>query len=210
MAIEVYPLLARGVFATFGYFVIDGKTGRGVLVDPGAQPELFLSAVSERGWQIDAILLTHGHFDHMGAAGELRDVWDAPVMAHELADRYLLDPQMNLSATHGCALTLPDASRLSDGDLVPVGRVEGALEVLHVPGHTDDSCAYLCEQRGFALVGDTIYEGRPGLTVFPTGNGRRLRTSIGDKLLSLPPDTLLLSGHSRPITVAQLAASMRS
>ncbi|SDR64748.1 MBL fold metallo-hydrolase [Parafannyhessea umbonata] len=147
MAVEVYPLLARGVFATFGYFVIDGETGRGVLVDPGAQPGLFLSAARERDWKIDAILLTHGHFDHMGAAGELRDAWSAPVRAHELADRYLLDPRLNLSADHGTPITLAGASKLSDGDRIPVGGIAGALEVLHVPGHTDDSCAFWCEQE---------------------------------------------------------------
>jgi hydroxyacylglutathione hydrolase len=173
MAVDVYPLLARGVFATFGYFVIDGEMGRGVLVDPGAQPGLFLSAARERGWKIDAILLTHGHFDHMGAAGELRDAWSAPVRAHELADRYLLDPRLNLSAEHGAPITLAGASKLSDGDCIPVGGIAGALEVLHVPGHTDDSCAFWCEQGGFALVGDAVYEGGPGLTVFPTGDGCR-------------------------------------
>lgn len=210
MAIEVYPLLARGVFATFGYFVIDGEAGRGVLVDPGAQPGLFLSAARERGWGVDAILLTHGHFDHMGAAGELRDAWGVPVMAHELAGRYLLDPQLNLSVGHGRAITLPGMSKLSDRDRIPVGGIAGALEVLHVPGHTDDSCAFYCEQGGFALVGDTVYEGGPGLTVFPTGDGPRLRESIRKSILTLPPDTMLLSGHSRPMTVALLAASMRS
>ncbi len=69
MAVEIYPLLARGVFATYGYFVVDSETDRGVLVDPGAQPDLFLRAIRENGWSIEAILLTHGHFDHMGAVG---------------------------------------------------------------------------------------------------------------------------------------------
>ena len=89
------------------------------------------------------------------------------------------------------------------------GGIAGALEVLHVPGHTDDSCAFWCEQGGFALVGDAVYEGGPGLTVFPTGDGPRLRESIRKSILALLPDTMLLSGHSRPMTVAMLAASMR-
>ena len=204
MAIEVYPLLARGVFATYGYFVIDGDTGRGVLVDPGAQADLFLAAARDRKWQIEAILLTHGHFDHMAAAGELARAWGCPVMAHELADRYLLDSRLNLSAGHGRATTLPGASKFANGDRISVGSVEGALEVIHVPGHTDDSCAFWCEQEGFALVGDTVYEGGPGLTVFPTGDERMLHESIRSRILALPPETLLLSGHSRPMTVAQL------
>lgn len=205
MSVEVYPLLARGVFATYGYFVIDSDTWHGTLVDPGAQPELFASAARERGWVIDAILLTHGHFDHMGAAGVLRDAWGVQIMAHELAGRYLLDPLLNLSAGHGCALTLSGASAFVDGDRISIGGSPNTLEVLHAPGHTDDSCAFWCEEGGFALVGDTVYEGGPGLTVFPTGDERRLYESIRKKLLPLPPSTVLLSGHSRPMTVEQLS-----
>lgn len=208
MPVEIRPLLARGVFATYGYFVIDSTAGRGVLVDPGAQPQLLLEAARGHRWQIDAILLTHGHFDHMGAAAALRDELGAPVMAHELADRYLLDPNLNLSASHGRNVTVPDTLKLTDGDRVPLPG-GAALEVLHVPGHTDDSCVFYCEETGVALVGDTVYEGGPGLTVFPTGDAARLGLSIKEKLLTLPPDTVLLSGHSRPMTVAQLGRVMR-
>ena len=87
---------------------------------------------------------------------------------------------------------------------IPLGS-PNTLEVLHAPGHTDDSCAFWCEEGGFALVGDTVYEGGPGLTVFPTGDERRLYESIRKKLLPLPPSTVLLSGHSRPMTVEQLS-----
>ena len=205
MAVEIHPLLTRGVFATYGYFVIDSDTGHGVLVDPGAQPRLFLDAVRGRRWQIDAILLTHGHFDHMGAANALRDELGVPIMAHELADRYLLDAMLNLSAEHGRNITVGDTLKFADGDRIPLAGGRAALEVLHVPGHTEDSCAFYCADAGVALVGDTVYEGGPGLTVFPTGNAARLRRSIEEKLLALPPDTVLLSGHSRPMTVAQLA-----
>ena len=208
MAVEIHSLLARGAFATYGYFVIDGDTGRGVLVDPGAQPQLFLDAVRGCCWQIEAILLTHGHFDHMGAASALRDELDAPVMAHELADRYLLNPQLNLSAEYGRNVTVGDTLKFADGDRIPVSDRSAALEVLHVPGHTDDSCAFYCEEAHVALVGDTVYEGGPGLTVFPTGNAARLRRSIEEKLLALPPGTVLLSGHSRPMTVSSLRQSI--
>ena len=183
--------------------------GRAWIVDPGQEARRIADLLAGKGLEPAAILLTHGHFDHMGAAGELRDAWSAPVRAHELADRYLLDPRLNLSAEHGAPITLAGASKLSDGDRIPVGGIAGALEVLHVPGHTDDSCAFWCEQGGFALVGDAVYEGGPGLTVFPTGDGPRLRESIRKSILALLPDTMLLSGHSRPMTVAMLAASMR-
>lgn len=209
MAAQVYPLLARDVFATYGYFVADDATGHGLLVDPGAQPNLFLHAIREGGWDAEAILLTHGHFDHTGAANELREELGIPVMAHELADRYLLDPALNLSAEHGRSVTVADTAKFADGDRIALSGGNLALDALHVPGHTDDSCAFFCEEGGFAIVGDTVYEGGPGLTVFPTGDAARLRESIYSKLLALPGDTLLLSGHSRPMTVEQLRRAVR-
>ena len=209
MAAQVYPLLARDVFATYGYFVIDDATGRGFLVDPGTQPNLFMRAIRENGWGIEAILLTHGHFDHTGAANELREELGIPVMAHELADRYLLDPRLNLSAEHGCSVTVADTAKFADGARIALSDGSVALEVLHVPGHTDDSCAFFCEEACFALVGDTVYEGGPGLTVFPTGDAARLNESIRARLLALPDNTVLLSGHSRPMTVGRLKRAVR-
>lgn len=204
MAAQVYPLLARDVFATYGYFVIDDASGCGFLVDPGAQPGLFLQAIRERGWGIEAILLTHGHFDHTGAVNAIRDELGIPAMAHESTDRYLLDPRLNLSAAHGRNVTVPDTVKFADGDRIELAAGDLSLEVLHVPGHTDDSCAFYSADASVAFVGDTVYEGGPGLTVFPTGDATRLHQSIRGKLFVLPPDTLLFSGHSRPIAAEQL------
>lgn len=208
MSVKVYPLLAHGVFATYGYFVMDNETCHGFLIDPGAQPQLFLQAIRENSWTIEAILLTHGHFDHTGAVNDLRRELDIPALAHDLSDRYLLDARLNLSASHGRNVAVPDTVKFSDGEHLELSSGCIALEVLHVPGHTDDSCAFYCMQGGFALVGDTVYEGGPGLTVFPTGNTRKLYTSIREKILALPESTMLLSGHSRPLTAARLKASM--
>lgn len=205
MAVEVYPLLARGVFATYGYFVMDGDTGHGLLVDPGAQARLFMRAAAERGWTVESILLTHGHFDHFGAVEELRAAWGVPVYAHESSPCYLSDPALNLSSAYGPAMALEGTEALHDGDLVESPACPAvSLEVLHVPGHTLDSCAFYSAVAGVAFVGDTVYEGGPGLTVFPTGDEGVLASSVRDKLLALPDDTLLLSGHSRPMAVGEL------
>lgn len=84
-----------------------------------------------------------------------------------------------------------------------------SLSVLRVPGHTEDSLVYVLGDTNIAFVGDVVYEGGPGLTVFPTGNAAELSRSIHEKVLTLPDDTQLLSGHSRPLTVAALRAAMR-
>lgn len=204
----IEPIVAHGVFGTYGYFVADEETGHALLIDPGAQPELFARMAQRRGWEVEAILLTHGHFDHTGAVGALREAWGCPVYAHELAPRYLMDSQLNLSAMHGLDVRVPDVLPLRNGGRLELAGGAVALDVLHVPGHTDDSCAFYLASEGVAFVGDAVYDGGPGLTVFPTGDAVRLHESICGKLLTLPPDTTLLSGHYRPMTVAELAAVM--
>lgn len=209
MAAKVYPLIAQGVFATFGYFIVDGKTGHALLIDPGSQPELFESVVEEQDWLVEKILLTHGHFDHMGAADALRNSWDAPIYAHRLSPRYLEDPYLNLSASHGLDITLEGTEPLKEGDAIAISTDDSiSLQVSHVPGHTEDSVAYVLFDSGLAFVGDTVYEGGPGLTIFPTGNSDELRRSIEQKILTLPKSTQLLSGHSEPITVESLSYRM--
>ena len=209
MSVSVYPLLAQGVFGTYGYFVVDDATGRALLIDPGARPELFQEAAREKGWKVEKILLTHGHFDHMGAADALRRAWGAPIYASRISPRYLEDPRLNLSADHGWDITLTGTLPLEDGDTVTLDDApDVALSVLHVPGHTEDSLVYVLDGTNAAFVGDVVYEGGPGLTVFPTGNAAELSRSIHEKVLTLPDDTQLLSGHSRPITVAALRAAM--
>ena len=210
MGAQVYPLLASGVFGTYGYFIVDEETGHAALIDPGAQPQLFMRAAQERGWTVEKILLTHGHFDHMGAADELRRAWKAPIYAHKLSPMYLENPELNLSASHGMDITLYDAKPLEDGDIVMLDANPSIkLKVMHVPGHTEDSVAYELEGADIVFVGDTVYDGGPGLTIFPTGNPAELRQSIDNRLLTLPGNTRLLSGHADPITVDMLASRMR-
>lgn len=205
MGLSTNYLIARGVFATYGYFVIDEETKHGFLIDPGAQPELFLDVISDNGWTIEKILLTHGHFDHMGAAAELRDRLGIPVLAYKESDRYLLDPELNLSAENGLRIVLPGTQKFRDGEEIALqADPDARLKVVHVPGHTDDSVAFYSEPAGVMYVGDTVYQGGPGLTIFPTGNAAELRRSLEDKILPLPPETVLCSGHAGPITVRDL------
>ena len=209
MGASVYPLLAQGAFGTFGYFIVDDETGHAILIDPGAQPQKFLCAAEQNGWTVEKILLTHGHFDHMGAADELRKAWGAPIYAHRLSPMYLEDPVLNLSASHGMDITLSGTEPLGDGDVIELkANPSIKLNVLHVPGHTEDSVAYVLDGTAIVFVGDTVYDGGPGLTIFPTGNAAELRQSIDSKILTLPSDTKLLSGHAEPTTVAALAYRM--
>ena len=206
---QVFPLVVRDVFATFCYFVIDPSTNHGMAIDPGAQPELLLQTIRENDWTIECILLTHGHFDHMGAAQVLHDALGIPIVAHALAPDYLMNPDINLSARFGRSTTIDGIIACDDGDTIALSSNPNiSIEVIYTPGHTNDSCTYYLRRNGIAFVGDTVYDGNAGLTVFPTGDRVALSASIERKILTLPSETLLLSGHDKPLTVQDLSKAL--
>ena len=199
-----YKVPVKGYFEVNSYFFVDEKASRCFLIDPGAEGRRLLKVARENYWVIEKILLTHGHFDHMGGIAEIRMTNDIPVYAYENADLYLLDPMKNLSRFCGRDIYVRDVHYLHDGDVISLNNQrdpEFSLKVIHTPGHTEDSVVFFSENEKTAFVGDTIFKGSIGSTMYPGGNGNDLRASITDKIFNLPDDTLLLSGHSEPTTV---------
>ncbi|MBQ8062398.1 MAG: MBL fold metallo-hydrolase [Bacteroidales bacterium] len=198
MVIEV-PV--KGYFAENSFFYIDDATNHGFLIDPGAQAKELLGLIREQGWIIEKILLTHGHFDHMGAVNELRRELGVPVLAHQRSDEYLKDAQKNLSALCGPAILVEDVDYLDDGDVI---RLEAdpkvCLQVVYAPGHTTDSVLYYSERDKVAFVGDLIFKGSLGTWQYPGGNREDLLKSVMNKVFTLPDDTVLCSGHSEQTT----------
>lgn len=200
----VRELQVEGVFAENTYFYIDEPTKTGFLIDPGAQAGLIYDVIRQNGWTIEKILLTHGHFDHIGAAELLRDKLLAPIYIYPSDAEYLVDPYLNLSGNSGNPITVTHYEELYDGELIRLkANSSFFLKVVHTPGHTPGSVTYYSPEENVAFVGDLLYQHGPGLTNFPGGNRKELEKSIVGKILTLPPETLLLSGHSSPITVAQ-------
>lgn len=198
----IRELTVTGVYAENCYFYIDDLSKAGYIIDPGAQPGIILDVVRRNGWKIEKILLTHGHFDHMGAAELLREKLVAPIYIYPSDARYLTDTYLNLSVNSANPIIVPHYEELYDGEIIRLKENSGFyLKVIHTPGHTPGSVTYYSPEEHAAFVGDTLYEHGPGLTHFPGGNRRELEESIINKILTLPSDTILLSGHSSPITV---------
>lgn len=200
----IKELQVTGVFTTNTYFYIDKLSKAGFLIDPGAQAELIYDTIVRNGWKIEKILLTHGHFDHMGAAEFLKEKLMAPIYIYPSDAAYLTDPFLNLSANSGQPITIPHYEELYDGETIRLKEnSDFYLKVKHTPGHTPGSVTFYSPDEHAAFVGDLLYQHSPGLTNFPGGNRYQLEQSIINKILTLPPETLLLSGHSSPITVAE-------
>lgn len=200
----IVKTVALGRFEeTNSYFYIDEKTKHGFLIDPGDEPEKLIEVIKNNGWTIEKILITHGHFDHIGAVEKLYSDLKIPYFAHENSAQYLTSSEFNLSQFFcGYEIILPDAKYFADGDEITLSaNPEHKLKVIHTPGHTQDSVIFYDEKNDLAFVGDTIFKDTHGRTDFPGGSLKQLKDSIRNKILALPDETILYSGHTKPTTI---------
>jgi len=178
-----------------------------MIVDPGDEAERIASVVEREDLQVKLILNTHGHADHIAANAALKARFaDAPLAIHSFDAAMLEDPQANLSAFFGFAITSPRADRtLADGDIVKLGREQ--FSVIHIGGHSPGSICLLAhvDGNGILFSGDTLFAGGIGRTDFPGGDLRELVTGIKEKLLSLDPETLVYPGHGPTTTIGEEA-----
>lgn len=189
---------------TNAYFYIDNETKHGFLIDPGAQAGKLLEMIREKGFIIERILLTHGHFDHIGAVEEIRKALNIPVCMQANGRAYVENPVWNLSSQTEAPITLPDVTYLPDYSTVSLASSSACdLTIIPVPGHTTDGAMYYTEKDGVAFVGDSIFQGSYGRTDMYGGDEATLLKNIREKILTLPPETILLSGHSAPTTVRE-------
>ncbi|WP_202962886.1 MBL fold metallo-hydrolase [Desulfitobacterium metallireducens] len=198
----IYTVPVTGVFITNMYFLIDEKTKHGFLIDPGASADLILQVIKRYGFQIEKILITHGHFDHIGAAEIVSNKLRAPIYIHEKGKRYITDPIWNLSEESGLKVVLRDVQYLNHGDVISLESNPNIMvHVIYVPGHTTDSIVFYSKEEKAAFVGDSIFKGSLGRSDFYGGDEVQLFTEVITKILTLPEDTVLYSGHSEPTTV---------
>ncbi len=193
----------HGIFATNSYFYIDDETLHGFLIDPGAEAEKILRIISEKNFVIEKILLTHGHFDHIGAVKEIQNKLKIPVCMQKNGGDYIKNPVWNLSAYFNLNMTLDNVNFLEDySEIILNANKNFFLKIIPCAGHTTDSAIFYSAKENFAFVGDTIFLGSIGRSDFPGGNEKILLKNIVEKIFTLPDETILLSGHSEPTTVA--------
>ena len=198
LQVEVY-----GVIEVNAYFYIDDETRHGFLIDPGAQAERLMKIIDERGFTIEKILLTHGHFDHIGAAGELQSKLGVEICMQSNGRAYAENPAWNMSREFGYSMTLDDVTYLDDNsEIILSANKNFSVKLIPVAGHTTDGAIYYSAADSVAFVGDSIFLGSYGRTDLPGGDEATLFKNLRTKIFTLPDETVLLSGHSAPTTVA--------
>lgn len=189
--------LTVGPVGTNCYLVSDGN-GDAAVIDPGAEGRRILACIAEEGLTPKAILLTHGHFDHIGAVGALQKAFGIPVYIHTDDLEMLSDGEKNGSFAFGFPeASVSGAQTLSDGETVRAGEL--AFTLIHTPGHSKGSCCYRC--GGVLFTGDTLFDGGVGRTDLYGGSGRELTASL-KKLAGLPGDYQVDPGHGSFTTLA--------
>ncbi|OXS15237.1 hypothetical protein CGX12_10000 [Zobellella denitrificans] len=179
------------------------QSRKAALVDPGGETERLLAAVAERGLELESILLTHGHLDHVGATGELKAKTGVPIIGPGRDDAFWIEALVQQAQMFGFPPVndfVPDRW-LAQGDSVTVG--EETLEVYHCPGHTPGHVVLLHRAQRLAFVGDVLFRGSIGRTDFPRGNHQQLIDSILHTLLPLGDDITFVPGHGPEGTLGE-------
>ncbi|MFB9331025.1 MBL fold metallo-hydrolase [Paenibacillus aurantiacus] len=198
LKIETFSL---GPLQTNCYLVIEETGTRGFVVDPGMGPKRLLDRIATLGLTIEAIVLTHAHFDHMGGVDEARKALKCPVYLHDLEADWLTDAKKNGSTrwpdVTGPLTTEPAEHALADGQkLTLIGH---SFEVLHTPGHSPGSVSLVCGEH--LISGDVLFRQSVGRTDLPGGRERDLYDSIRGKLYKLNPNTRVYPGHGPQTTI---------
>lgn len=189
---------AVGAMGANCYLFACEETKKGVVVDPGGDGRVIYRWILEDSIQVEYILLTHGHLDHIGAVDELRELLGAKVLIHAGDAQMLTDGRKNLSAYFGPSLSFQAADGfLADGQVLSVGNQ--TLTVLATPGHSPGSVCLLTSEG--VMSGDTLFAGSIGRTDFPGGSLEQLLKGVETKLLVLPDDTRVFPGHGEATTI---------
>ena len=188
-----------GQFDTNCYILCDTITGKAVIIDPGCDAQRVAAALADTRCAAEYILLTHGHWDHMGAARGVQDVTGAKLAVPEKELPLLNNPEYNLWNQFESAVFTPFSPEvlLHDGDTLTAGGLE--IRTLHTPGHTAGSCVFLCQDSLF--TGDTLFKESVGRVDLPTARPDLIRESV-NRLASLPGEYQVFPGHGEITTMS--------
>lgn len=200
--------VAKFEFSLFGintYVVVDPATKKCAIIDPGMinaeEDQAMLNFINKNGLTVTHIINTHLHVDHAIGNKRAAEMFNVPVLAHK-DDEFLGARMKQQAQMFGIAERVDDVSitqYLQDGDVIHIG--DGELKVIHVPGHSPGGIALYDAKDGFVIAGDSLFQNSVGRTDLPGGDTKTLINAVKSKLLTLPDDTAVFSGHGPSTTI---------
>jgi hydroxyacylglutathione hydrolase len=192
--------LEVGYLAANCYIIADAENKKAVIIDPGGDAEEILAVIDEHEFDVEYIILTHGHADHIAGLKKVKEATCAKVAVHEKDAGMLLSATENLSQFIGSGFMLSPADiNLCGGERLTVADL--TFEIIHTPGHTPGGISI--KVNNMIFTGDTLFAGSIGRTDFPGGSYEQLLSSVKDKLLNEPDDVKVFPGHGPGSTIGQ-------
>lgn len=183
-------------------YLISNDRNESLIIDPGGEGEKLIQIIEEKNLNPVAILVTHTHYDHIGAVDTIREHYQIPLYVHENEAKWLLDPSLNGSqffAAFPLVRLRPADKILATEGKMSVG--DFTFEMYETPGHSPGSVSFYFKDLGIVICGDALFQGSIGRTDLQGGDYDELITSIRNKLLVLPEDTVVLPGHGNTTTI---------
>lgn len=200
MSLDV-QMLTVGPIAENCFLLRREGSGRGLIVDPGDEPDRILKAVEEMGVKVDAILVTHCHFDHIGAVSPVATITGAPVYCPEIETPILADIMTYVPfAGFGPFESYEADETVKGGEALELAGL--TIDVIHTPGHSPGHVTYVVRDEEAMFSGDVLFKGSVGRVDLPGGDGPTLMRSIRELVESHPPETGVYPGHMEVTTLA--------
>lgn len=191
--------LVLGMVSTNTWFLMNTESKEMVLLDPADEAERIEQKIAQMEGIPKAVLLTHGHFDHMMAAEALQQRYGISVYALREEKALLENPGMNLSGLWAKPYSFTPDQWVTDGEELSLAGF--FIHVFHTPGHTAGSCCYYIKEEHVLFSGDTLFAGSVGRTDFPTSDGGKMRESVHFLLEKFPDETRVYPGHNEETTI---------
>ena len=188
-----------GMCQTNCYFVYPEGKSEVILFDPADRGDYIYHSLKDKGFTVAAILLTHGHFDHIWGLEELKELSGAKVYAYEEEKEVCENASVNVSKGAGRPCEITADEYVKDGATISVAGM--SCQLIATPGHTKGSCCYYFEEEGILISGDTLFQESVGRTDLPTGSMSALVRSVKEKLMVLPADVKVYPGHGESTTI---------
>ncbi len=184
------------------YIITDEDTKETIVIDPAGEVDKIVEMLDILQAKVKYIYITHCHGDHIGGVEELKERVGGKILTHRIENENLKNPDITLNYYIGMQDTMFEAdSRVDEGDLIHIGNIE--FKVIHTPGHTNGGTSLYCEEHKMIFTGDTVFRGTWGRTDLPTGNVKDIMNSIMNKIMVLPEDTILYSGHGKSTLIKE-------